>query len=125
MNEKQNLLNQIKHENFIWIIYIGIIALCLYGNSLEKKYVLFNDYYSKEKYRKITIFIFSIALIVYLYFFIDGYKSITSLSAFDSKKKKDLNYLSFFSSTLILISGVVFLYIAIVDTDLDVELAFS
>lgn len=125
MNEKYNLLINLKIEDFIWIVYIGIIFLCLYSNTLERSYILYNNNYSKEKYRKINIFIFSVALIVYCYFFIDGYKTISNLKTNDSQKKKNLNELSFIGSTFILISGIIFLYIAIVDTDLDVELAFN
>ena len=61
-NELNRKLEQIKIEDFIWIIYIGIIALSFYSNSLEEKYYLFNDNISKEKYRKIMIFIFSIPI---------------------------------------------------------------
>ena len=43
----------------------------------------------------------------------------------DSEKKKRLLYLSFLASLLIFISGIIFLYIAISDTDLNVELSFN
>lgn len=125
MNEKIETLRKIKAENIVWFIYIGLIALCLYGNKLEKNYVLYHDNYSKEKYREIIIIVFTIAVIVYLYFFFDNYKDVKNLKATDSKKKKDLNELSLLGSTLILLSGIIFLYIAIVDTEIDVELAFN
>ena len=125
MNEKYGLLKQLKIEDIIWIIYIGIIILCLYSNTLERDYILNNNINSKDKYRKINIFVFSIAVIVYLYFFKESYKTINNLKFTDNKKKRNLNELSFLASTLILISGITFLYIAIVDKDLDVELAFN
>ena len=37
-------LKEIKNENIIWIIYIGIIALSYYSNYLEKNYFLNNEY---------------------------------------------------------------------------------
>lgn len=37
MNEKIERLKDIKTENLIWIVYIGIILLSWYGNSKEKK----------------------------------------------------------------------------------------
>jgi len=43
----------------------------------------------------------------------------------DSKKKKDLTYLSMIGSILILISGFIFLYIAIKDEEINVEIAFN
>lgn len=125
MNEKEEILKKIKTENYVWIIYFILIGLCLYGNTFEKNYVLYNDQKSKETYRKITIFIFAVALIIYLYFFFDNYKDVKNLKPTDSKRKKDLNELSLLGSTLILIAGLIFIYIAIVDTELDVELAFN
>ena len=125
MNEKEEILKKIKTENYVWVIYFILICLCLCGNTFEKNYVLYNDQKSKETYRKITIFIFAVALIIYLYFFFDNYKDVKNLKPTDSKRKKDLNELSLLGSTLILIAGLIFIYIAIVDTELDVELAFN
>ena len=76
LNEK---LKQLKTEDFIWVIYIFIIFLSWYSNSLERKYFIYNDLESKEKYRKIIIFIFSILIIVYLYFLKDSYDDIKNL----------------------------------------------
>lgn len=118
-------LRQIRIEDFIWVIYIGIIALSYYSNFLERKYYVFNDLESKDKYRNIIILIFSILLIFYFYFLYDSYKSVKDLKSFDSEKKKRLVYLSFLASLLIFISGSIFLYIAFTDTDLNVELAFN
>lgn len=120
-----NKLKQLKIENFIWVIYIGIIILSWYSNSLEKKYFIFNDLYSKDKYRHVTIFIFSILIIVYFYFLYDSYKDFKNLSNKDSCKKQNLVILSFIASLLIFISGLIFLYIAYKDQELDVEIAFN
>ena len=122
LNEK---LKQLKIEDFIWLIYIGIVFLSWYSNSLEKKYFLYNDIISKEKYRKIIIIIFSILVIVYLYFLNDSYKSVKNLKSYDTEKKKSLTKLSFIGSLFIAISGFIFLYIAITDEDINVELAFN
>ena len=124
-SELDEKLKELKIEDFIWFIYIGIIILSWYSNSLERKYFIFNDQISKEKYRKIIILIFSVLTIVYLYFLNDSYRSLKSLNQFDSKKKKQLIYLSFIASLLISISGLIFLFIALEDEDLNVELAFN
>lgn len=125
MNEKNKRLQQIETENKIWLIYFVLIGVCLYANTFEKRYFLYNDLKAKEKYRELTITIFVVAIIIYLYFFIDNYNDVKDLEPCCSKKKKDLNELSLIGSGLILISGIIFLYIAIVDTDIDVELAFN
>lgn len=123
MNNNYKRLKQIEIENKIWIIYFFLIGLCLYGNSFEKKYFLYGNNYDKEKYRKITIFIFSIAVIIYFYFFIDSYKDMKNNNY--NIKSKSYSELSFLGSTLILISGLIFLCLAVDDTDLDIELAFN
>ena len=124
-DELQDKLKELKIEDSIWLIYIVIIFLSWYSNSLERKYFLYNDLKSKEKYRKIMIFIFAILLIVYTYFLKDAKDGIDKLKITDSKKKKELSYLAFIASFFIFISGIIFLYIAFVDNDIDVELAFN
>ena len=122
LNEK---LKQITIEDYIWIIYIGIIFLSWYGNYFEKKYYKNNDIKSKTKYQNITIIIFSILIIVYLYFLKNSINDIKNIKPYYSKKKKDLIYLSFIGSLFVALSGAVFLFIAITDNDLDVEIAFN
>lgn len=88
MNDRLDKLKDIKIENFIWIIYIGIIILSWYANSKEKNFILFNDEKSRQEYQNLT-------------------------------------YASFIGSALVLVSGIIFLTIAILDEEIDVELAFN
>ena len=122
LNEK---LKQITIEDYIWIIYLGIIFLSWYGNSYERKYYINNDINSKTKYKNITISIFSILIIVYLYFFKNSVNDLKNIKPYYSKKKKDLIYLSFLGSLFVTLSGAIFLFIAITDNNLDVEIAFN
>lgn len=71
------------------------------------------------------ILIFLILLIVYLYFAKDSYNDIKTLNNNDTDKKKKLIYASFIGSLLILISGIIFLTIAILDEEIDTEIAFN
>lgn len=123
--EINNRLKQIKIENYIWLIYIFVIILSYYSNGLEKKYFLFNDNEIKEKYRETLIIIFTILLIVYFYFLKNSINDINNLKENDSEERKNLVYLSFIGSLLITISGIIFLYIAIKDEEINVELAFN
>lgn len=124
-NDVNERLEELKIEDFIWVIYIGIIFLSWIANSLERKYFLFNDLMSKEKYREILTIIFSILVIVYFYFYKESVSDINKLKESDTDKKKILTIISSIASLLILISGVIFLIVAILDEDLDVELAFN
>jgi hypothetical protein len=125
MEDVTKRLKQIDTENFIWIIYLVIIGLSVYANHFEKKYFINNDTSAKEKYRNLTIIIFTIAVIIYIYFLYDNYKDYKDLKPSDSMNTKKLSELSLLGSGLIVISGIIFLYIAIVDENIDIELAFN
>lgn len=125
MSNIEERLKEIKIEDYIWIIYIGIIILSYYSNYLEKKYFTNNDINSKNKYRSIIIIIFSILLLVYLYFLKDSYDSLKSLNDNSDNKTIILTYLSFIASLLIVIAGIIYLYIAVNDENINIELAFN
>ena len=125
MDDRLKKLNDIKIENFIWVIYIGIILLSWYANDKERKYLLYNDQRSKKEYQNLLIFIFTILVFVYYYFAKDSYDSLQNINEDDSDKKKGLLSASFIGSVLILISGIIFLGIAILDEEIDVEIAFN
>lgn len=125
MNEDLSRLKDIKIENYIWIIYIGIIVLSWYANSKEKDFIINKNEHSKKEYQALMILIFTILLFIYYYFTIDSYDDVRELTSLDSKKKFVLRYASFIGSFLILISGIIFLIIAILDDNIDTEIAFN
>ncbi len=125
INELNDKLKEFKAEEFVWIIYIGIIILSFYSNDLERKYFMNNDLESKKKYIDLMIIIFTVLLIIYMYFAKSSLDEVRNLKQNDSMDKKRLTYLSFVGSFLILISGIIFLYIAFQNENLDVELAFN
>lgn len=123
--EINNKIAELNIEDFIWIIYLLIIILSYYSNSLERNYYLTNNIHNKERYRKVMVLIFSILIVVYIYFLKSSVDNINNLKPTDSIKKKNLVKLSFLASLFIAVSGFIYLYIAIVDEDLSVELAFN
>lgn len=125
MNSKLDRLQDIRIENYIWVIYIIIIFISWYANSKEKKFILYNDEVSRREYQNLLVLIFSILLIIYYYFTKSSYDDLNELTINDSNKKIILTYVSFIASLLILISGMIFLTIAIMDEEIDVELAFN
>ena len=125
MDDRLEKLKRIKIENYVWVIYIGIIILSWYANYKEKNYLLYNDQQSKREYRNLLILIFSFLIVVYFYFTKEGYEDIKNLNIYDSLRKRKLTYASFVGSVLILISGFIFLTIAILDEDIETEIAFN
>lgn len=124
MENKEEMLRTIEIENYIWIIYLVIIFLSFIANKEEVNYFINNDMQSKNNYRKLIIIIFSIALGIYYYFFISGYETYKKLSPYDTESKKFFETINFIANILILISGVIFLIIAIFDEELETEIAF-
>ena len=125
MNRNYNIIKEIETENFIWIIYLFIIGISFLANYYEKKYYENNDENAKERYRLLNIFVFSVALIVYFYFFKGNLEKVESLNCFDSKKKFLFNNLNLAASIFIVIAGAILLYIAIFDKDLETEISFN
>lgn len=124
-DELQEKLRELKTEDFIWVIYIGIIVLSWISNNFERDYFINNNRESRDTYRNILIIIFAVLIIVYIYFLKESIDDIRNLKPSDSEQKKVFVYLSALGSFLILVSGVIFLFIAIEDEDIDVELAFN
>ena len=116
-------IKKIDIENNIWILYIGIIFISFVANYYEKDYFLNNNLISKEKYRKLNILVFIILIFVYSYFENDAIKSF--FNKHKSKKQYRYDNLTLLATTLVLISGFVFLYVLIEDKDLLEEIAFN
>ena len=125
MEDRLDKLNDIKIENYIWVIYIFIIILSWYANSEEKNFLINQDEKNRKEYQNLMILIFTILVIIYYYFAKSSYDDIKELKLNDTTKKKILTYMSFLGSFLVLISGIIFLTIAINDENLDVEIAFN
>ena len=127
-------LNDIKIENYIFIIYYIIITISLYANKVDKekfegfkkeKVNINEQKYGKEireKYRKLLFVIFGMAFLVYLYYTISNYDDYIEDNNPNSKR---LNGLTFLASFLVLISGTIYLYVIYEDKDVNIELAFN
>ncbi len=123
MNEER--LKKLEIEEIIWLVLIIIILLSFIANVFERDYLIYQNEESKKRYRELMIIIFGGALITYSYYFIDSIKDLQKIRFNDSKKKKEAVYLSFVSSLFIVLAGIILLYIAYTDYDIDTELAFN
>lgn len=124
MENKSEILKEIEIENYIWIVYLGLIIFSFWSNIEERKYIIFGDISAKENYRNSLIIIFSIATIIYFYFFYSSYVSYKNLSKSDTESKKYFTIINLIATTLVLIAGILFLFIAIEDKELKTEISF-
>ena len=123
--ELVNRLRKLEIEDFLWIILIGLVILSLYTNEVERHFLIYQDEVSKNRYRHWQIFIFAIAACIYLYYTIDSYQDLVSLKEDSTPKRVSHTYLSLVSSLAILLAGIIPLYIAITDTDVETEIALN
>ena len=124
MNENiKKRLDLINTENNIWILYLVIIGLSFYANEKEKNYFLTNNIEDKNTYRTINALVFIILIGVYTYFEKEAINSLTNNQK--TPKQQQLDILSFIATSAVLISGIIFLYIIIIDNELTEEIAFN
>ncbi len=123
--EKIELLKKINIEDVIWVIYLVIIGLSFYSNYIERDYIITESEVSKDRYRLINMTIFTLAVLIFIYFAYDNYKDVEKLKETDSYEKKKFTYLELCGAILALISGLIFLYCAIYDVNVDTEIAFN
>ena len=114
-------LKRINIEDFIWYIYIFIIAFNIYSNYLEKEYVKTKNPLAKKKFQTINNNILIIILIIYLYFLYISLKDYNNLKYNDTLKRKKLTTLALLASLLFVIGGAITLYISLNNPEIDEE----
>lgn len=70
MNKEINRLN---FEDIIWITFIILSILNIVSNNYQKEYIITNNQESEDKANNISIFVLTILLFIYLYFFLRNY----------------------------------------------------
>ena len=116
-------LEKIKLEDYIWYIYLFLVAFNLYSNYLEKQYITTGDTQARDKFRLINNIVLSVILIIYLIFLYAAFKDITDLKHSDSVLKKRLTTLAIVAALLFVIAGAITLYVSLKKPALDNEIA--
>lgn len=121
-NELYERLKLISIEDVILGIFIILVILSMIANKIERKALIDKDLVDMEKYYYLQIFIFGVVVIINIYFIFNSYSEIIHLKEEETDTKKKFAYLSFVASLAALLAGVILLYIAIVDKDLEAEM---
>mgnify|MGYP007131989769 CR=1 FL=1 len=72
-------LNEIRIEDYIWIIYIFLAIFAIVSNYFEKEYLKKHDKKDENTFRTINTEIFIVTFLIYLYFVYINYKHIKRL----------------------------------------------
>ena len=111
--------NEVRVEDYIWIIYIFLAIFAIVSNHFEKEYLKKHDKKDKSIFRTINTEIFIVTFIIYLYFAYINYKHIKRLDKNSSPKQILLANAGLISAILFLIGGGISLWISIVGDDED------
>lgn len=112
MNDQDELIRRLSFENFIWLTFIVVSALDIYGDELIKRSVQNNAPNLKTKAENLFLFVALISILVYIYFF---YRNYT-----DYKKYCNRVYeIRLFGSILVLVGTLCLLYFQIKTTTID------
>lgn len=97
------MIKRLSFENLIWIAFIVISILDIYGDELLKKNLRYNDKKAQEKANKLFLGITLFSILIYIYFFIRNYN--------DYKKYKNKSYeVRLIGSTFFFIGTLCLLY---------------
>ncbi len=103
MMEQEETIERLNFENLIWVTFIVVSALDIYGDELIKRGILRHDKSSQEKAENLFLFVSLISILIYVYFL---YRNYT-----DYKKYcNDLYWIRLAASTFILLGSIMLLY---------------
>lgn len=106
MNDSINELKRLKFEDLLWIIFAVLCLINVYGDQLQKEYIVtsFNDYENKSNnVFKITL---TITLFIYIYFFLRNYISYKN----SSSENKSLYSVKVFGSIFLIVGVICLIY---------------
>lgn len=102
-NDNNSMIKRLTFENFIWIAFIIISALDIYGDELLKRNIRYHDQKAEKRANKLFTGIAYFSVIIYIYFLLRNYS--------DYKKYKNKNYeIRLLGSIFILIGSICLLY---------------
>lgn len=126
MDDLNEMLNELRIEDFIWITFIFLSVFAIISNHFERKYDINHITKDKQIFRNINTTIFSITFIIYLYFVHLNFKRIKELNPESSPKQILTANANFIAASLFLIAGSIYLLTSIFgDSEANVFSIFS
>ena len=122
-NELRKRLSEIEIEDVVLGIFVVVIILSYIANQIEKNYFINRCELDKRRYYYIQIIVFLIVLIVNFYYVLNSYYDLSTVSFYDSYKRKKYAYLDFIAGLFALVAIFIVFYFAITDKDIDAEIS--
>lgn len=108
-SENEETIKRLNFENLIWVCFIIIASLDIYGDELIKKSITSSDKNCRKRANKLFIGITMFSILIYIYFLMRNYN--------DCKKHNNESYqVRLVGSIFILTGTICFLYFQLTTT---------
>ena len=109
-----NRIHELKIDEWIWIIFIILSSLNIFGDECEKRYCITDNNYQKKISKCIFTFTIFCSLLIYLYLEYQRYYHLKD--CFNKKQNTLIWELRCFGGFLVIVATLLFLYCQVVDS---------
>lgn len=110
MDRFNRQLQQLKEEDFIWLIYFFIVIFALIANKYEHNYLITKNKCSQKNAQKITTTILVVAFFIYLYFTLTAFDNLEFLKRNGTNKEVRISFERLIANILFLVAGAIAIY---------------
>ena len=71
---EESEIKRLNFEDLLWVIFIILSILNIVSNNNQKEYVVSKNQYYEDRANNISMFVLTVLLFVYLYFFTRNYR---------------------------------------------------
>ncbi len=114
MNDSEQIVKRLSFENIIWIVFIIVSVIDIYGDELLKKSITDNNKELSSKAENLFIFVSLISILVYIYFLVRNY--------YDYKENESTIYEVRLIGSILVLSGTLLLFYFLLFNNKDYEL---
>ena len=123
MNKVLKTLEEIKIEDWIWIIYLFNASLALISNFFERDFLKTGNKISKRTFKTLNIGILIVVFFIYIYFILLTYSRFKERESHTTLKSLFVTNANFIAACLFLIGGLLYIFTEIIsDNDNDIDI---
>lgn len=101
-------LKELRIDEWIWVVFIILSALNIFGDELEKDYYTQHNIQKDKTAKKIFTITVFISFLIYCYLAYQRYQRVQILKT--TNKNTELEEMRLFASILVVIASIIFLY---------------
>lgn len=113
MNIFEDDIKRLNFEDYIWIIFAVLSFLNIYGDNLQKEFLITNNKSYENKANDVFLFVLIIGFFIYLYFLYRNYRIFLQTR----DEEKGLFLIKLMGSALLLSGSICLIYFQYKQTD--------